>query len=173
MKRQRPAPRGAGECGLSSGLGSGAEGSESRGWCWSAMRGGQVGGDPPAPSTDGLRRSRGRGDGWPRRLAWEPARRLRQPEGAGVRWGPLLGRPRPPGRGAGGSGRAESFSGWGGSWLSSHPFSCPPSRRDSGLWCPGTLRLGWRPGMPVPSGPRRAPPPTSFYKRSKLLPNPH
>ena len=138
------------------------------------MRGGQVGGDPPAPSTDGLRAGAEAAvtDGPPARLGTGAATRLRQPEGAGVRWGALPREAQPPG-GGGGSGRAESFSGWGGSWLSSHPFSCPPSRCDSGLWCPGDLKAwmeAWDAGTLRAS--ESGPLPTSFYRRSKLLPTP-
>lgn len=134
------------------------------------MRGGQVGGDQPAASTDGAEAAVT--DGPSARLGTDAATRLRQPEGAGVRWGVLPREAQPPG-GGGGSGRAESFSGWGGSWLSSHPFSRPPSRCDSGLWCPGDLKAwmeAWDAGTFRASESGSLP--TSFYRRSKLLPTP-
>ena len=100
------------------------------------MGGGQVGGAPPAPSTVyrwTTRGSGGRGDGWPSR---SPGNRLGDASaparGSRGQMGALPWEAQPP-CGGGGSGRAESFSDWGGFWLSSHPFSCPLSRCDSSL----------------------------------------
>lgn len=58
------------------------------------MRGGQEGGDQPAASTDGAEAAVT--DGPSARLGTDAATRLRQPEGAGVRWGgPPSGGPAP------------------------------------------------------------------------------
>lgn len=109
-----------------------------------------------------------------RRLAWEPARR-RVCASPRESWGQDGGPPReaqPPGGGGERASRVVLRLGRILAFLPSLLVSSPAAAT-LGLWCPGTLRLGWRPGMPHPQGsPESGPLPTSFYKRSKLLPTP-
>lgn len=108
-------PVGPAECGLSSGLGSGAGRAPSRGGAECGCAAGRWVGIL-ARSTDGLRAGAGRGDGWPASSPGNRARRrvCASPRELGSDGGPSLRAQPPEGRG---SGRAESFSGWGGSWL--------------------------------------------------------
>lgn len=157
VKRQRrPAgPVGPVECGPSSGLGSGAGGLRARVVRSADAR--WAGGWGPARRV--YRWSRGRGDGWSfgspgnrRGDASAPARGSR-----GQMGGSSLGRPSPP-AGAGGAGEPNRSQAGEDPGFPPIPSRVLPAAATPVSGARGTLRLGWRLGMPAPSGSRRAAP---------------